>query len=163
MTDKIISQEYLQTIFDYKEGEFYYKKKYARNIKIGKKVGSSLGGLYKRTKFNGSKHYLHRLIFLYHYGYLTEEIDHIDGNSLNNKIENLRATNRFGNAKNRKLAKNNSSGTKNVFLDHGKWRVGIKYNNKTLYFGSYENIELAELVAIEARNKYHKEFANHGL
>jgi hypothetical protein len=29
-------------------------------------------------------------------------------------------------------------------------------------FGLYNDLELAELVATEARNKYHKEFANHG-
>ena len=39
MADQIITQEYLREIFDYKDGELYYKKKYARNIKIGKKVG----------------------------------------------------------------------------------------------------------------------------
>jgi hypothetical protein len=132
MTEQIITQQLLKEFFEYKDGEFYYKKKYARNIKIGKKVGSSLDGFYKRTKFNGKKHYLHRLIYLYHYGYLTEEIDHIDNNPSNNKIENLRATNRLGNGKNRKIGKNNTSGIKNVFLDRGKWRVSIKLNNKTL-------------------------------
>jgi len=35
-------------------------------------------------------------------------------------------------------------------------------NGQRKYFGYFDDIELANLVAQEARNKFHKEFANHG-
>ena len=36
-----------------------------------------------------------------------------------------------------------------------------RVNKKPKYIGVYEDLELAELVAMEARNKYHGQFANH--
>jgi hypothetical protein len=39
--------------------------------------------------------------------------------------------------------------------------VCVRVNKKEKYFGIYDDIELAELVATEVRNKYHKEFARH--
>lgn len=42
-----------------------------------------------------------------------------------------------------------------------KWNVTLAANNKSMYFGSFDDLELAELVAIEARDKYHGKFACH--
>jgi hypothetical protein len=166
MAESILSQDYLNYLFDYKNGELYYKKKYARNIKIGKKVGSNHGNGYKRIVIHNKKYYLHRIIFCMFNGYFPVEVDHKEQQFIaDNRIENLRAANRNTNSQNRKTGKTNTSGIKNVFWDkgrgNGKWRVGIKINGKTKYFGSFDDIELAELVAIEARNKYHLEYAQH--
>jgi hypothetical protein len=166
MAKPILSQEYLNEIFEYKDGELFYKKKYARNIKIGKKAGSNHDNGYKRIAIHNKKYYLHRIVFLMFNGYLPKEVDHKKQEPIaNNKIENLRPASRNTNSQNRRIGKNNTSGIKNVFWDKGKgvgkWRVGIKVNGKTKYFGSFDDIELAELVAIEARNKYHGEYARH--
>ena len=45
---------------------------------------------------------------------------------------------------------------------NNKWEARIQVNNKSKYLGVFDDIELAELVVMEARNKYHKEFANNG-
>jgi len=45
---------------------------------------------YLRVCIDGKPQALHRMIFLYHHGYLPKVTDHIDGNRLNNRIENLR-------------------------------------------------------------------------
>ena len=98
-----------------------------------------------------------------HYGYLPKYIDHVDGDSVNNRIENLREATNQQNAYNQKLRKNSTSGVKGVNWDKdtNKWRVRIQINGKHTHIGSFEDLMLAELVAVEARDKYHKEFARH--
>jgi hypothetical protein len=97
------------------------------------------------------------------YGYLPKYIDHIDGNPSNNKIENLREVTNSQNCKNSKISITNKSGVKNVHWnkENKKWRVQLTINGKTKCFGSYDNLDTAELVAQEARNKYHGEYARH--
>jgi hypothetical protein len=41
--------------------------------------------------------------------------------------------------------------------------VDIMVDSKKKYIGVFDDLELAELVAMEARNKYHGAFANHGI
>jgi hypothetical protein len=151
-----MNQALLKELFDYKDGNLFWKKtkKQITNIEpIG----------YVRVCLNKKQYKAHRVIFLMHHGYLPEFIDHIDGNKLNNKIENLRPATKQQNNQNRGIQKNNKSGAKGVCWSKAtnKWRIQININNKKEYFGVYEDLELAELVAIEARNKYHNNFARH--
>ena len=46
-----------------------------------------------------------------------------------------------------------------VTSENNKWRVRISVKNKSISIGCFEDLELADLVAQEARDKYHKEFA----
>jgi hypothetical protein len=152
----MVTQKLLQDVFSYQDGEL---------IRKGKVAGSINKRGYRCIYLDTKIYKAHRLIFLYHHGYLPEQVDHVDGNKLNNRIENLRAANNSVNMMNRGLMKNNTSGSKGVFWckDYQKWRVAVRINKKLRSFGRFEDIELAELVAIEVRNKYHKEFANHGV
>lgn len=152
----MLTKDQLHTLFEYVDGEL---------IRKGKVAGSINKRNYKCIYVEGKIYKAHRLVFLYHHGFLPKQIDHIDGNTLNNKIENLRAANNSKNMMNRGMMKNNTSGSKGVFFDKetNKWRVAIRLNTQLHSFGRFEDKELAELVAIEARNKYHKEFANHGV
>ena len=156
MADQIISQEYLHKIFDYKDGILYRKN--------GKKAGSLRTDNRIHITINYKTYKSHRLIFLMHHGYLPEMIDHIDGNSLNNDIKNLRAATRAENLQNSKLSKNNTSNVKNVCWDKKlkKWKVSICVNNKAKYFGHYFDIDYAKFVADAMRYKYHGNFANNG-
>jgi hypothetical protein len=64
---------------------------------------------------------------------------------------------------NSKLYCTNKSGIKNVCWNkkEKKWVVKLQVNKNRIHFGMFEDIELAELVATEARDKYHKTFARH--
>jgi hypothetical protein len=97
-------------------------------------------------------------------GYVPPILDHIDGNRSNNKIENLRAATVSQNLQNSKTYKSNTSGIKGVSWekDRNKWKVQIMLRGKNKVIRNLEDLELAELVAIEVRNKYHGEYANHG-
>jgi hypothetical protein len=57
--------------------------------------------------------------------------------------------------------KPNNTGIKNVSFikECQKYRVALQANKRRKFFGYYEDLELAEFVALEARNKYHGEFA----
>lgn len=158
-----LTQEYVRSVFEYKEGELYWKNDRGKNKTKGKKAGSDKSHLYRRIRLDGVNIYAHRLIFLYHHGYLPDLVDHINGNKLDNRVENLREGDKSINALNVGLTSKNKSGVKGVYFDkkRRKWVVMLSVEGKTKYFGGYGDIEMAELVAIEARCKYHKEFARH--
>lgn len=159
----MITQEKILELFEYCDGELYWKKDVAKNVKKGSQAGTLNLKNYKIIGIDNKTYRAHRLIFLMIHGYLPTIIDHIDGNTLNNKINNLRAAQSADNSANAKLAKHNTSGAKGVFWKKQvkKWEVAVAYKNKRHYFGLYKDFELAELVAVEARNKLHKEFARH--
>ena len=159
----MITQELLNSLFEYKEGVLYWKVNRTANKIKGTKAGCLDGRGYLQTKINNVLYKNHRLIFLMHHGYLPKVIDHIDGNPLNNNFANLREASTSQNVMNAKLYCTNKSGIKNVCWNkkHKKWVVKLQINKKRIHFGMFEDIELAELVAHEARDKYHQNFARH--
>jgi len=158
-----LDQQQVQELFEYRDGALYWKKinPLAHCIKVGNKVGSRHHSGYIYTRVNGLNIAEHRLIFLMHNGYLPEEVDHIDGDRTNNKIKNLRAATALTNAQNAGIRKDNTSGVKGVNWNktNNCWQVRVQANNKRILIGNFKDLELAELVSIEARNKYHGQFA----
>ena len=80
---------------------------------------------------------------------LPKILDHIDGNKLNNKIENLRECDYVTNGYNRKLGINNTSGHKNVAWNKTikKWRVTLMVKKKFKDFGYFE-VQIIKLLLI---------------
>ena len=163
MADQDITKEILNFLFDYKDGELYWKFSLSCKSPKGTIAGSIKHDKYRRIGLNKKSYLAHRLIFMMFHGYLPKFVDHIDGNKLNNRIENLREATHAQNMKNQKISISNTSGYKNVSWNkkQKKWRVALKVNYKDLEIGYFKDIELADLVAQEARDKYHKEFARH--
>lgn len=159
----MLTKEYVAEFFEYKNGFLYRKKRTSRNTRIGDVAGTIKSNGYCYVDLQGKRYGQHRLIFLLHHGFLPKEIDHIDGNPSNNKINNLREATRSQNNRNQRIHKTNNSGVKNVCFckKTSKWKVQLTLNNKNKNFGRYKDLELAELVATEARNKYHGGFARH--
>ena len=129
--------------------------------KNGKKVGTLRPNGYKQIYLKGKTYLIHRIIFLMHYGYLPKCIDHIDGNPLNNKIENLRAVTLSQNQYNRKIAKHNTSGIKGVYWHKRsqKWMARCNLDKKCFYLGSYKNLDDAKDAVMNFRKIKHGEFA----
>ena len=159
-----ITQELLHELFEYRNGVLYWKIKRPNGIQIGDKAGSIDRHGYLITGFFGKRCLNHRIIFLMIKGYLPKYLDHIDGNPLNNCITNLREASLSQNSYNTKRNCRNTTGVKSVYWNkvNKKYGVRIRTNSGRKFFGYFEDLELAELVATEARNKYHGEFANHG-
>ena len=162
MADQILTQELLHQLFQYKDGELYWKVKRG-SAEIGNLVGCKSAKKYSMLSINKKTYQTHRIIFMMFHGYMPVVVDHADGNGFNNKIENLRGCTFFENNVNRSMSKGNTSGYKNVSLDKNKrkWRVAFRSKGVNMYFGMYEDLELADLVAQEARDKYHGKFAKH--
>ena len=93
----------------------------------------------------------------------TMQIDHIDGNPVNNRIENLRLVTRSQNQHNQKIPKNNTSGVKGVGWNKAKmkFKANLMKNNKNIHLGFYDTKEAAEKAITEAREKIHGEYARH--
>ena len=111
---------------------------------------------YKRITLNDNKHFkVHRLVAL---AFIPNpnnksDVDHINNNRSDNRVENLRWSSHKENSQNRSTNKNNTSGVKRINKEGKRWRASIGYNNKLIHIGSYKTKE----EAIEARQKKAKE------
>lgn len=158
----MITQELLKEYFYYKDGSLYAAKS-RTGLGIHKKAGSKRTNGYIYLNFHKKIYLAHRLIFLYHHGYLPKILDHIDGNPLNNRIENLRPATYAQNLANMKTPKSNKSGVKGVCFDKSKnkWVAEIKCNGVKHRLGRFDTLEEATKKIREKRNQLHKEFARH--
>jgi len=85
------STEELRQVFEYVDGCLYWKIKPNRNIPIGRKLGRPSSNGYLRGDYNKQTYLVHRLIWVWHGNELKEnmEIDHINYDRADNRIENL--------------------------------------------------------------------------
>lgn len=137
----MISQNEVERLFEYRDGVLYWKVRNSNRISIGSPTGTINGNRgYLCTRIDGKKYLNHRLIFLYHHGYMPENmIDHIDRNTLNNRIENLREINQQCNMRNARQHIDNTSGVKGICWHKktNKWYAQIVINQKLKNFGYY--------------------------
>lgn len=108
-------------------------------------------GLLKRTVM------LHRLVMQNPYGL---EVDHIDGNGLNNRRTNLRTASDGENARNRRKPHSNTSGFKGVswFKGRNKWRAQIKMEGRSIHLGLFDSPDLAHQAYKNASVRIHGNF-----
>lgn len=158
-----ISQIDVANLFEYKDGTLIWKINRSKGkVKAGDVAGGITSKGYLRVMINYKEYPLHRIVFLLHHGYFPQVVDHINGNPLDNRIENLRDATNQTNQYNRKCGANNTSGCKNVSWNQKKnvWQVHLRHNKKVKSW-YVKDFELAELIAHEARALYHGSFANH--
>lgn len=106
---------------------------------------------------------LHRLIMGLEVGD-RRQVDHINGNKLDNRRSNLRICTHAENMKNRKLHKNNKSGFKGVYWDNRsqRWRASIRTDGKVRRLGFFHSAESAFEAYKAAAIVYHGAFASDG-
>ena len=159
-----MTPEIVRELFDYRDGALYWKVKPSRSVNIGDRAGGALARGYLRIKVYGESRYAHRLIFLWHHGYLPPEIDHINNVRNDNRVENLRAATKQQNARNRKINSANKSGVKGVCWSpmHRKWRAEGYANGRQKNLGYFTVLSDAAVAVRQFRELHHGEFANHG-
>ena len=111
------------------------------------------------------KLFAHRAAWAMHYGCWPDgEIDHINHDKTDNRIENLRVVERTQNAMNLSKSKRNVSGVTGVFKHSqtGKWQAQIRVGRKSIHLGSFESFDNAVTARRKAEEQhgFHK---NHGI
>lgn len=116
------------------------------------------GGLYAARREKGKIVFLHRKIIKATEGY---EVDHINGDTLDNQRNNLRIVTRRQNAQNSKKRKGSLSKYKGVTWnkERNKWQAQIKVDGKQLFLGHFRNEISAAKSYDKAAVKYFGDYA----
>jgi len=136
-----LTQEKMQEMFYYENGSLFYRE----DGKYGKKKGAKAGFAHSRGYWAisvfGKTKMAHQIIWLYMHGYMPAMLDHIDGNKLNNNLQNLRIANASQNQYNRRINKNNTTGVKGLNM------MTVKNKGKTYeYYRAQINRDNAMIV-----------------
>lgn len=155
----MVNANIVRELFDYisSSGELVWKKRPVGSFKSqaaakrwnqrypGKVAGTvfvtgKAGIPYRYINIGSSKFKAHRLAWAHYYGVMPiGDIDHIDGNGINNRIENLRRVDQGENSRNARLYKRNKSGVCGVYLQarSGCWRASIQKDGYRESLGSH--------------------------
>ena len=159
----MITQEKLKEILEYNPdtGDFFWRNiNFTNSIKSGDKAGSYNNLGYCKIKINNKLYLAHRLAWLYVYGKFPKHtIDHIDHNTSNIKLSNLRDIKHIDNMENQSTARvNNKTGLLGVYKRSGKhpYRAQIQVKGRKMMLGSFKTAEEAYEAYLNAKRKYHK-------
>lgn len=111
------------------------------------------GGYAKSDKIVGKKRIRFRLHRLIMGSPPDKEIDHINGDTLDNRRENLRICTHAENSRNRKVCKRNKSGFRGVSHFRDKWQASIRFNGKSIHLGHRKTKEEAAMLYENAAKK----------
>ena len=167
-----LTQEYLQSRLDYYPDTGIFIWKYSDEMPkkwntkwAGKVAGTKAkyrNGYYINICINNKRYGAHRIAFLYVYGWLPEQVDHIDNNGpkTDNRICNLRAATHGQNLQNRGAQKNNTSGYKGVRIHRktGRYHAQITVEGKVISLKYHDTPEEAAEAYAEASQRYHGKY-----
>lgn len=126
----------------------------------GKVAGWTDAQGYLLIRYKGVLVRAHNLVWLLYYGaWPTFEIDHINNNTSDNTIFNLRSSDRMSNGANQKLQTRRAGKFKGVYENASGYYVKIKRNGKQVYVGSYKTEAQAAKAYNEAAIFMFGEFA----
>jgi len=147
-----ITKDLLHELFDYKDGQLI-RKVNSGTAKIGDIAGCFSRHLgYVLVSANGKQYRLHRLIYIYHYGDIPDklQIDHINGNRIDNRIDNLRLVTNQENGFNRLTAKGYR------WIEKAKkFQARIVLNGKDINLGLFTNENDAREAYLNAKANLH--------
>ena len=141
-------------------GNFTWSQDRGGGARVGDIAGTATSTGYRQIRLAGRLYFAHRLAWLLTHGaWPSGVIDHIDGNGMNNRIENLRDVSVAMNQQNQRRAhrSNKSSGLLGAHFDQrtGRWLAKISVANKTINIGRFATAQLAHKAYIEAKGAVH--------
>lgn len=167
----------LARLFEYRDGALIWKPRPLSDFPNkrahavwNRRYPNTLAGTgcrkgYRQVRINGRTHGIHRLIWaMFNDTWPTQQIDHINGDPTDNRIENLREVSHTLNCRNKRANKNNTSGFGGVYWSTGakRWRVVARDAGTRIFLGQYATFE--EAVAARQRfNASHGYTERHGL
>lgn len=146
----------------------YIKEHYSYDPETGqifsKRAGRVIGTkaknrntFYWRAKIRGRYHSLHRVAWAINYGvWPSGQIDHRNGDGLDNRLENLRDATHTQNQRNQRIHKKNTTGVRGVspYRRTGQFQALILFNGKRLHLGCFDTVEAAASARAAAEAKY---------
>ena len=151
MSEQIIARpeltaEYLRSILHYdpETGIFTWKVRTSNRVKVGDVAGSPDDLGYLLISIQNRNYKAHRLAWLYVYGeWPKDQIDHINRDRADNRIENLREVTNKQNQQNTSKSSRNTSGHTGVrwHKQNSRWQARIMHNQKEIYLGCFTDIE----------------------
>lgn len=167
--DDNLTAEFVRQILDYDPETGILTWKWRSDLRAcdnarlaGKNAGCLNENGYFHIIINKKSYKYHRIIWLHYYGEWPYcEIDHIDGDTINNKIINIRSATRTQNRQNKGIQKNNTSGFKGVSFKkaHNKWSSRISVNGRRVHLGYFDRSCDAYNAYCAAAERFHGEFA----
>ena len=164
MRNREISSEILLSQLRYNDGILYWKE-WRRGRKRSLEAGTVNSKGYVKLTVDGVQIYAHRVVWIMRNGDIPQgmEIDHINHDRTDNRIENLRLVTRSINGRNLSMRSNNASGHIGIiwYENRGKYKVNVKVDGRLIYGGWHTCIESA----ISARDRLlieHGFHENHG-
>jgi len=140
--------------FNEESGDFHWKVP-RQGTRKDKKAGCVGSDGYWSICIDGALYKGHRLAWLYVYGeWPSDQIDHINGNRLDNKISNLRIVTQNQNQQNRKPNRN-GTGVKGVSKIKNGFSAQIGHNGQKTYLGFFKTKEEAGAAYVKAAQKLH--------
>ena len=126
--------------------QFAGKEAFTASMPGGYGIGAIFSKAYRK----------HRVCWaIYHRAWPENQIDHINGDRSDNRIQNLRDVSNRENSINSGIKKNNTTGFAGVSLDRGKYRAQIKVFGRQIFLGYFDS-------AVEAHEAYCKAKIEHG-
>lgn len=167
-----LTAERLRELVDYSQdtGEFFWKSEIRlgfHNSVVGHKAGEKAGTARKSDgrnviRIEGRTYLGYRLAWLWMVGrWPVGEIDHIDGNPVNDRFSNIREVSRGVNQQNlrRPQKQKKSSEFLGVFANkpgrRHPWRASICLDKKQIYLGAFMTEREASAAYLEAKRALH--------
>lgn len=149
MVKNIMTKKEITLLFEYKDGDLIWKIKPSNRTNIGD-IAGVIGRKYKQVQYKGKLYKVHILVWILHNGEIPNkmQVDHIDKNKLNNRIENLRLLSHSDN-----LLNNNAKGYYYNKRDK-RYQAQIQINNKHQYIGQFKTEKEARDAYENAKEMY---------
>jgi hypothetical protein len=158
-----MTREMLTALFEYRDGALYWKSDRGSNKVLNRRAGSPNGEGYIQVKIDGVLYKAHRLIWIIHNGAVPDGyvLDHINGSTSDNRIENLRIATRQQNNCNSRTRVDNSSGVKGVswHKPSAKWIAQIQHAKRKIHVGLFDSLDAAAQAVYLKRLEIHDTFS----
>lgn len=142
-----------QRVYRYKDGNLYWRVQRGNRGIVGKRAGTARANGYRSVVVLGKSLEEHRVVFALHRGHWPSgDVDHINGDPSDNRIENLREATRSQNSANRRPSKAKRRG---IYLVDWRYRAQIQHQRRAMYLGTYETeAEAASVLNAKGRELF---------